>query len=385
MFILIVSRGFPSPSNVMNGNFEADQAKALTKLGHKVVVFSVDRRLRASDRRIGINHRVEEGIDVYNFHLLPMPIKTLYILGYFYVRLVAWLMSSYLIKYHGKPDIIHAHYLYTMPIAITLAKKFKVPCIGTEHWSYMGRDIMPKFVKFYAKRVYSKLDALVSVSNSLRNNILKHYSIRSRVIPNMIDASQFQSSNSFVDKNRIDTNFSFISIGALVDGKRFDLLIKSFSQLQDIKALLTIIGDGPKKTDLIKLASDLGVQDRVYFTGRLSRDKIIQYLLNSNVFALPSDSETFGVVYIEAMALGLPIIATRCGGPEDFVDSSNGLLIDRNSLDQLTEAMCYMIEHYSDYDKALISSNTINQFSSEKVAKQIESLYQDILANCIGH
>ena len=78
MFVLIISRGFPSLQDVMIGNFEADQARALYALGHKVVVLSIDRRLKAHDRHIGFNHRVIDGIDVYNFYMFPMPIKTMY-------------------------------------------------------------------------------------------------------------------------------------------------------------------------------------------------------------------------------------------------------------------------------------------------------------------
>ena len=87
MFVLIISRGFPSLQDVMIGNFEADQARALYALGHKVVVLSIDRRLKAHDRHIGFNHRVIDGIDVYNFYMFPMPIKTMYKLGYFCIGL----------------------------------------------------------------------------------------------------------------------------------------------------------------------------------------------------------------------------------------------------------------------------------------------------------
>ena len=120
MFVLIISRGFPSLQDVMIGNFEADQARALYALGHKVVVLSIDRRLKAHDRHIGFNHRVIDGIDVYNFYMFPMPIKTMYKLGYFYIVQMVRFLYRIILRNHGRPDIIHAHYLYTMPIALKL-------------------------------------------------------------------------------------------------------------------------------------------------------------------------------------------------------------------------------------------------------------------------
>ena len=155
MLVLLISRGFPSTQDVLNGNFEVDQARALQALGHKVIVLSVDRRLKARDRHIGINHRVVDGIDVYNYCLLPMPIKTMYRLGYFYIVQVTKFLSKIILRNHGKPDIIHAHFLYTMPIALKLKEIYKVPCVGTEHWSLVGKNDILNPVRFYAKNSIS--------------------------------------------------------------------------------------------------------------------------------------------------------------------------------------------------------------------------------------
>ncbi len=378
MFVLIISRGFPSLQDVMIGNFEADQARALYALGHKVVVLSIDRRLKAHDRHIGFNHRVIDGIDVYNFYMFPMPIKTMYKLGYFYIVQMVRFLYRIILRNHGRPDIIHAHYLYTMPIALKLKDLFNVPCVGTEHWSFLGKSVMPVFVRFYAERIYHRLDALITVSNSLGMNIRKQFGVKSCVIPNMLDVSKFNI-NAQSKFNRGKANFSFISVGALVDGKCFDLLLKAFSRLKFENKYLTIVGDGPKKHYLKNLIIELGIEKCVEFTGKLSREEMLPKLSYSNVFVLPSNSETFGVVYIEAMALGSPVIATKCGGPEDFVDSSNGLLIERNSEERLVDAMEYMYKHYNEYKRESISGSVINRYSPSKIARQIELLYMECL------
>ena len=378
MLVLLISRGFPSTQDVLNGNFEADQARALQALGHKVIVLSVDRRLKARDRHIGINHRVVDEIDVYNYCLLPMPIKTMYRLGYFYIVQVTKFLSKIILRNHGKPDIIHAHFLYTMPIALKLKEIYKVPCVGTEHWSFVGKNDILNPVRFYAKNVYPKLDALITVSNSLKTNIRKHFGIESTVIPNMVDVSKFNIAGLCgSDKNQ--ARFVFISIGSLIERKCLDLLLKALSKSKIENKYLIIVGDGPKKQELKDLIVELGIENSVEMTGNLRREEIVDKLYASNVFVLPPNSEIFGVVYIEAMASGLPVIATKCGGPEEFVEHFNGLLIDLNREEQLVEAMQYMYGHYNEYNPEIISESIINKYAPDKVARQIECLYNKIL------
>ena len=95
---------------------------------------------------------------------------------------------------------------------------------------------------------------------------------------------------------------------------------------------------------------------------------------------LASRSETFGVAYIEAMAAGLPVIATRCGGPEDFVTEENGILISVDDVQALTDAMEYMILHRNEYDSTKISENTRRQFAPETIAAQLTEIYKEVLS-----
>ena len=94
------------------------------------------------------------------------------------------------------------------------------------------------------------------------------------------------------------------------------------------------------------------------------------------MFVLPSRAETFGVVYIEAMAVGLPVIATKCGGPEAFINQDNGLLINTDSLDELLNAMKYMYNNISSFDQFNIASSTFDDFSPVNVGNRIVDEYR---------
>lgn len=126
----------------------------------------------------------------------------------------------------------------------------------------------------------------------------------------------------------------FIYLGRLVDWKAVDLLIQAFARVAtQMDARLTIVGDGDKRAALEQLAQSLGLGARIEFVGYKSQPEAAQILRDSDVFVLPSLCECGGAVVLEAMASGLPVIATNWGGPADYVDAYCGILIDPTSKD----------------------------------------------------
>ena len=113
--------------------------------------------------------------------------------------------------------------------------------------------------------------------------------------------------------------------------------------------------------------------------GLCSREEIAKQLKQCDCFVLASQSETFGVAYIEALAMGVPVIATKCGGPEAFVNEKNGLMVNVNDVEELTEALIYMYNNINMYDRKSISIEIQNKFSSEVVANKIINIYKEYL------
>lgn len=367
MNIFIIARGYPSKQEPTWGCFEKDQAVALAQLGHQVTILSVDTRFRFYWRKLGIQYHTYDNIAAFDMFLLP------YALLFFLPRRIkdafyAWQLECIYkraAQQYGNPDVIYSHYLYNTTKVIGLRNKYQIPLVAIEHWSQMAYKPIPKATITLAKRVYSCVDQLLTVSSALQQNILEQIGFDSIVVPNMVGKEFYYQQQAIVSK--VPT---IISTGRLVPEKHFDLLIKAIADISK-PIQLYIIGSGKEKDKLQQLINTLHIEKKVQLLGHKSKQEIVSLLQQSDIFVLPSQSETFGVAYIEALACGLPIIATDCGGPRDIVTTNNGLLIPTNNLIALKEAIIQMLQNLYQYDKHTIAENCQQRFSSENVAKRI--------------
>ena len=224
---------------------------------------------------------------------------------------------------------------------------------------------------------------MITVSNGLKECMNKYNNKNKNitVIPNMFSSDLF--SNQCNQKNNKSTKFKFIAVCYLTYKKGLDILIKSFAKSfkgnQDVELLIG--GQGQEYINLVNLAKEMNIHSQVKFLGDLSREDVVKYIKESDVFVLPSRFETFGVVFIEALALGKPIIASRCGGPEDIVTQENGLLVEVEDIDGLSKAMQHMYNEYEKYNYKEIIKDCNERFSENAVMMQLENYYLEVIKN----
>lgn len=129
-----------------------------------------------------------------------------------------------------------------------------------------------------------------------------------------------------------------------------------------------------------QLAQDLGLLNTyVFFHGMLSNEEVYRFLASSDFLITNSNYETFSVATAEALACGVPVIATRCGGPEDYVNEQVGILIEPGNSKQLKEAILHMLDNCDKYDKQEIREYAIAKFNSEVIGKSFYEVYKSIL------
>lgn len=374
MKVFVISKGMPTEKYPLNGIFEFDQAKALAKVGHDVVMLVIDFRSRTYKRDYGWFSYEKDGVKVFELSL-PLGIyrRALPFLQCLLVRLYEKAVKSF-----GKPDIIHAHFYSIAAIASILKRKFKIPLVVTEHSSKLNRNILEISgldVKL-ARKAYQNADRVVAVSNALARNLKNNLNVDAVVIHNIVDVSRFQ----YVKRTQ-KSGFTFISIGNLIELKGFDLLVEAFAEaFKDDKSVkLNIVGAGPEKEKLQHIVNQYDLNYNIVLLDEVGRDKLKVLYPESDAFVLASKSETFGVVFIEAMATGLPVIATDCGGPSDFVNEQNGYLIPVNDKKSLVDALMKMRNNAYDFNSLEISGMCVRKFSPENIGNALTNLYQTII------
>ena len=374
MYTLFITRGYPTEKYKTNGIFEYDQAKALVKQGCKVVYAAIDVRSIRRWRKWGIQREYKDGVHIYaiNIPLGRVPKKILRTFSFLGLKL----LYKKIVKEKGVPDILHAHFTGPAFSASKLKEITDIPLVITEHFSQINREEISEDLFKIAKMAYNKADALIAVSPALAKKIHINFGINPIYIPNIVDLDVFK----YEDKEESEY-FNFVSTGNLIETKRMDLTIEAFYRAfgNNPKVTLTIFGQGPERKKLEDLISKYNLNSQVKLMGLCSREEIAKQLKQCDCFVLASQSETFGVAYIEALAMGVPVIATKCGGPEAFVNEKNGLMVNVNDVEELTEALIYMYNNINMYDRKSISIEIQNKFSSEVVANKIINIYKEYL------
>jgi glycosyltransferase involved in cell wall biosynthesis len=281
--------------------------------------------------------------------------------------------SRKLIK-KNRYDICHA--FFGIPcgfVAMKLALPYIISLRGSDVPFYNKRfEVMDKFVfRYMSIRIWQKAERVIANSQGLRKLALKSIPRqRISVIPNGVDLDEFKPLKKDSGKDYIH----LISTGRLIERKGYAYLIKALKGEKDFK--LTLIGDGDMRRALEEIAKENSVDAK--FLGAVAHDKIPSYLNKADVFVLPSLNEGMSNSVLEAMACGLPIVATETGGSSELVNG-NGFIVKKESVKEIIKAL----QSYKD-DKRLIESHReasrriAESMGWDKVAKAYYDVYNEI-------
>lgn len=378
MKILLISRGYPSKRSPGWGIFERDQALALQALGHKVIIMSVE--LRYYWRSIGLFQSSENGIEIYSIGIPNFFMQKTAKLAFAIRRKLALYLYKKVVKECGKPDILYAQYFYNITIAAEIKKKYDIPLVGIEHWSKLAQKKISQSILEAGNIAYNMTDQVITVSESLRKQLIHHFKKDSLVVNNMV-GNEFTKGDVLSKDKKNAFPSKYVTVGSLIWRKGFDTLIDAFQEsgLKAKGVTITIVGGGNEQDALQKQIKDKGLSNNIILVGRKSREEIISILNNSDAFVLSSRAETFSVVSIEALCLGLPVIATICGGPEEFINKKNGLLVPTNNAKALSTAIQTMYHTFPNYNRKLIAEESRQRFSSNEIAKKLTKIFEDVI------
>jgi glycosyltransferase involved in cell wall biosynthesis len=178
-----------------------------------------------------------------------------------------------------------------------------------------------------------------------------------------------------------DTQKRLLVVASLVPVKGIPYLLQAVRQLQSKRRdfSLDVVGDGPSREAYEQMTADLGLEGTVTFHGMKSKPEVAEFMRQCDIFVLPSVWETAGVVLIEAMSSGKPVIAARVGGVPEMIDKRAGLLVPPENVAALTEALDYMLDHYQEYSSEEIARYARERYSYEVVGKTLDDVYRRII------
>lgn len=277
-----------------------------------------------------------------------------------------------------KPDIIHAHVYSAGVFAVLLGKRYGIPVVITEHFSGFPRGLLNGLERRKAKFAFDRASLVCPVSDNLRKHI-ERLGIRAcfQVIPNVVDTSLFFPS---VDRGSTkDGRKRLLTVAGLVPIKGIPYLLEALGHLREKRDdfVLDIVGDGSNRSEYEELAKKLGLQDTVHFHGLKTKPEVAEFMKRTDFFVLPSLVETFGVVLIEAMACGKPVIATNVGGPNEIVTEEVGKLVPPKNANALSKAIEDMLNHYHEYSSEKVAQYGRDRFSYEAVGQMLDGIYRE--------
>ena len=297
------------------------------------------------------------------------------LLGYApYKRIVARSLKQIEERF-GAVDLLHVHGCYPAGLVVASLRP-SCPWVLTEHQGPFpfaelrcpDGSLWPEL-----REVFRAASAVVAVSRPHALDIERFTSVVATTISNMCDERVFKPRLV-----RPSGPFTFLTVASLSAGKGVDVLLLAIAEFRSRGqvARFRIVGAGPLDDQLRAQSQALGLGGIVEWCGSMPREELPELFRSADAFVLPSRYESFGIAYIEALASGIPIIATRCGGPEDIVRPGNGVLVPIDNHHALANALGAMV--VAAYDPESIRRDFLGRFATGPVCRNIMALYESV-------
>ena len=354
-------------------------SREYTKRGHEVFIFGPDYPLLQPPKEEGVFRFISVPAPTMPDFALPIPISA---------------NLSKTIRHIGL-DIIHSHSPFMLgSMGARAARRHKLPLIFTFHTLYDQYVHYFPFAHQTSKQIMTRLSRKfcnrcnqVVAPSQLVVNYLQRIGVKTSIIniPTGVDLEEFEDLNPkwLVENYGIKPEEKvLLFVGRLGQEKNVTFLIKAFHTVQSNypETHLVLVGKGPQENILRKFCRELGIEDKVLFTGVLPRHKIVHCYASADLFVFPSVTETQGLVIGEAKATGLPVVAIRAFGPAEMVaHGEDGFLTDP-TLPSFTSAILELLEDRELYKKMSYQAyNNVSSISSSHCADKLLGVYQELL------
>jgi len=282
-----------------------------------------------------------------------------------------------------KPDVIHSGHIW---IISSIATKYDIPVIITCHGSdIMGYNESNRFHN-YANDAANGCKKIIAISKHNKEVLENTYTNKKDdiiIIPNGYNPNMFYrekcNKQDILKSLKIYKEFSKIVCfaGRLAKNKGVDILLNSAKIYEKENVLTLIVGHGSEYNELFPLKEKLGLKN-VVFLGDKTQEELRKIYSISDVCAVPSREEAFGLVALEALACGVPVVATRQGGIPDFINEKVGILVQKENVQELAEAINKILNEEIKFDEEVLQNYARNNYSEELLINKLLDLYKEV-------
>jgi glycosyltransferase involved in cell wall biosynthesis len=303
-------------------------------------------------------------------------------------KIILWQVESQIKKWinkEGKPDLLQQHYIFhSSPFIVDfIARKFNIPYVLFEHSPIYSAEHFEKKFNTFCHPYFSRKEFENFISKA---QDLFAYKVQIDTLSRYFHR-QFRPFDGFLPNYLLDSKaseneipmrkrFTFCCIGTLDDRKGTLRLIEAFSKIKMLpECELIFCGSGPFLEKAQNLIADYSLKNQVTITGFIPRSQVISYLRSSDFVVIASSYETFGMTCIEAMAYGVPVVSTKCGGPETIINDHVGILCENNNIPSLADALEKAFQAKSEFSSDLIKKYFQENYSEENAWKNLKRIY----------
>jgi len=371
MRVLFLTSSYPVPEFPQLGVFVREHARAAARHA-EIAVAHLDRREDA--RAI----RVEQGTDDafrsvrVRYPASPSAVSYVSNLG------SAFLAYRHLRRAGFEPDVIHAHFFLAGAPAVVLGRLLRKPVVVTEQWSVFLPDdpmTLGPAMRRVARFTYEHSDVVMPVSEALRRGI-EAIGTKAvfRVVPNVVDTSEFHPDGKPIPSGAL------IGVGNLYDAKGWEYLLEALALLRDGRrsVRLDLYGDGVLREELEARVSRLGIGGLVTFHGWRPKREVAERLRGSDVFAITSRYDSNPCAVIEALASGVPVVATAVGGIPEMVTDDSGVLAAPGNVEGIAAAIEAALDRT--WDRDAIASSARDRYGFDRIGEDFAAVYEEAIA-----
>jgi glycosyltransferase involved in cell wall biosynthesis len=380
--VLFLTTWYPSEENPITGVFVREHALAVQRYADVTVACST--HMPGLAHRLEIQDTVEHGLPTWRLHIEGKPVVqaspaealrrlTLQVWGF-------WRIARILKQTGYRPAIVHAH-VYTSALpALLMGWTFRVPVVMTAHSSLFARARLGCLVGWYVRLFVNRMRRVMPVSESLAAHMRRH-GVRApmQVVPNTVDLSLFYpGQRSGVQA----AQWRLLTVGLFGEAKGYPYLLEAIAQLRQRRQdfHLDVVGDGELRPMIERRIVELGLGDWVTLHGRLPKPTVAERMREADVFVLASVQDNLPCVLVEALASGLPVVATRVGGVPEILCAAQGRLVPPADPAALSAAIEEVLAAHASYDPQALADSARRRYSHEVVGAQYEAVYRDVLA-----